>query len=141
MAAPIFNSQNTHANKELEILLNQMSALLDGLANMVFEGGPTVDSLTVTGAETIGTTLAVTGVATFTAKSIHNGGLNTKQAVTNVNDTTPTDAELQTAFGGTAASLGRGFIGTIDDNDGNAIGYIVWTSDASFYFVKGTKAT
>jgi hypothetical protein len=72
---------------------------------------------------------------------LSNGAFVTKQAVNNVHDTAPSDAELQTAFGGTAASLGRGFVGTIDDNDGNAIGYIVWTSDASFYFVKGTKAT
>lgn len=87
-------------------------------------------------------TLIVTGGLTVThAPDFSTAGLRTKQAVTNVNDTTPTDAELQTAFGGTAASLGRGFIGTIDDNDGNAIGYIVWTSDASFYFIIGTKAT
>lgn len=68
------------------------------------------------------------------------GGVRTLQALDNVNDTTPTDAELVTAFG-TVASLGRGFIGTIDDNDADAIGYIVWTSDASFYFIIGTKAT
>lgn len=67
-------------------------------------------------------------------------GIRTIQVVDNVNDTTPTNAELDTAFG-TPETLGRGFIGTIDDNDGDAIGYIVWTSDASFYFIIGTKAT
>lgn len=61
------------------------------------------------------------------------------QATDNVHDTTPTAASLVTAFGA-AASLGRGFIGTIDDNDGDAISYIVWTTDASFYFIIGTKA-
>ncbi len=66
-------------------------------------------------------------------------GLKTKQAVNQVNDTTPTAAELVTSFGA-AATLGRGFIGTVDDNDGDTNGYIVWVSDASFYFLKGTKA-
>lgn len=90
---------------------------------------------------TLGTAQTVTGVKTHSAKDVFNAALNTKQAVTDVHDTTPTNAELETAFGGTAASLGRGFVGTIDDADGNTNGYIVWTSDASFYFVKGTKAT
>lgn len=62
------------------------------------------------------------------------------QAVNNVNDTTPTAAELTTSFGA-PSTLGRGFIGTVDDADGNTNGYIVWCSDASFYFLKGTKAT
>lgn len=66
-------------------------------------------------------------------------GLNTKQAVNNVHDTAPTNAELTTSFG-TPASLGRGFIGTVDDADGNLINYICWTSDASWYYLKGTKA-
>jgi hypothetical protein len=78
--------------------------------------------------------LIVTGSASF------SDGLQTKQAVNNVHDTTPTAVELASSFGA-AASLGRGFIGTVDDNDGDAISYIVWTSDASFYFVKGTKAS
>jgi len=67
-------------------------------------------------------------------------GIRTKQAVTNVNDTTPTDAELDTAFG-TPASLGRGFIGLVDDNDADTIGYIAWTTDASWFWIIGTKAT
>jgi hypothetical protein len=67
-------------------------------------------------------------------------GLRTKQAVTNVDNTTPTAAELTTAFGA-VSGLGRGFIGTVDDADGDTNGFIVWTSDASFYFLKGTKAT
>jgi hypothetical protein len=66
--------------------------------------------------------------------------LRTKQAVNNVNDTTPTAAELTTSFGD-PATLGRGFIGTVDDADGDTNGYIVWCSDAAFYFLKGTKAS
>ena len=61
------------------------------------------------------------------------------QAVANVNDTTPTAAELAAAFGA-AASLGRGFIGTVDDADGDTNHYIVSVSDASFFYLKMTKA-
>jgi hypothetical protein len=61
------------------------------------------------------------------------------QAVDNVHDTTPTAAELTAAFG-SPETLGRGFIGTVDDADGDTNGYICWTSDASWYFLKGTKA-
>jgi hypothetical protein len=95
-----------------------------------------------TGPGQAGTTVSGVSAAaqTFTGKKIFSDALNTKQAVTNVNDTTPTAAELTTAFGA-PATLGRGFIGTVDDADGDANGYLVWTSDASFYFLKGTKAT
>ena len=64
-------------------------------------------------------------------------GIRTIQSVNNVNDTTPTNAELDTAFG---TATGRGFIGTIDDNDADAIGYIVWSTDASWFWIIGTKA-
>lgn len=70
---------------------------------------------------------------------INAEGVNTKQAVNNVHDTTPTAAELTTSFG-SPSSLGRGFVGTVDDADGDTNGYLVWTSDASFYWLKGTKA-
>jgi hypothetical protein len=80
------------------------------------------------------TALVVAVVGNFSA-----AGIRTEQAVTQVNDNTPSNAELETAFGA-ASGLGRGWIGTVDDNDGDANGFIVWTSDASFYFVKGTKA-
>lgn len=81
-----------------------------------------------------------TGANTNTTKKTYSGGLNTKQAVTNVNDTTPTAAEITTAMGVTPANAGRGFIGTIDDADGDTNGYLVWSSDASWYWLKGTKA-
>jgi hypothetical protein len=83
-----------------------------------------------TGAVTITPATTVTGLLTATA------GVLTKQAVTNVHDTTPTQAEMVTAFG---AVPGRGFIGTIDDNDGNAVSYLCWSTDASYFFVAGTK--
>lgn len=68
------------------------------------------------------------------------GGIRTRQATTNVNDTTPTAAELTTAFGA-VATLGRGFIGTIDDNDGDTNFFVVCTSDNAFFYHKFTKAT
>lgn len=80
------------------------------------------------------------GAATVNGLKTFADSVKIKQAVTQVNDTTPTAAELTTAFGN-PATLGRGFLGTVDDNDGDTNGYIVWCSDASFYFLKGTKAT
>lgn len=100
---------------------------------------PTFTTLTVTGNETVGGTLGVTGASTFTGQAAFAGGLNSKQSVANVHDTTPTAAELTGTFG-SPATLGRGFVATVDDNDGDTNGYLVWTSDASWYWLKGTKA-
>jgi hypothetical protein len=76
---------------------------------------------------------------TTTVGNFSGAGVRTKQSLNNVNDTTPTAAELTAAFGA-PATLGRGFVATIDDADGDTNGYIVWTSDASWYWLKGTKA-
>lgn len=65
--------------------------------------------------------------------------LHMQQAVDNVHDTTPTDAQLDTAFG-TPATLGRGFIGTIDDASGETNFYLCVTTDNSWFWVKMTKA-
>lgn len=93
------------------------------------------------------------GVPALVADEISNGefdttvvgnfsgaGVRTKQSVANVHDTTPTAAELTGTFG-SPATLGRGFVATVDDADGDTNGYICWTSDASWYFLKGTKAS
>lgn len=109
-------------------------------------GGNTlvVDTLSTgaTGPGQAGT--AVSGVSTaaqsFTGIKSFGDGVRTKQAVTNVNDTTPTKAELTTALGD-PATVGRGFIGTVDDADGNTNFYLVAASDADYFFVKLTKAT
>jgi hypothetical protein len=104
-------------------------------------GATSVVSISSGGNMIVTGTLAVTGVPTFTAKGdFSTAGINTEQSVTNVHDTTPTDAELDTAFG-TPATVGRGFIGTIDDNDASTIGYICWATDANWFWVIGTKAT
>ena len=55
------------------------------------------DDLTVAGLATIGETLAVTGVATFTAQSVHNGGMSTGALV--LNDGSITDTSGAISFG------------------------------------------
>jgi len=61
-----------------------------------------------------------------------------EQDVSNVGNP-PTDAELDAAFG-TPAALGRGFVATVDDADGDTDVWLVWTTDTSWFYVKGTKA-
>lgn len=87
-----------------------------------------------------GNTLHLDGVVTSGSVDGSSAGIRTVQAVTNVNDTTPTKAELTTALGN-PATIGRGFIGTVDDADGNTNFYLVAASDADYFFVKLTKAT
>lgn len=55
------------------------------------------------------------------------------------NITTPTDAELDAAFG-TPAQLGSGFIGIIDDNSDETASVICWTLNGSWFYAAGTKA-
>ena len=88
----------------------------------------------VTGNVTGNVTGDVTGNVTGSINAT-SGTLQVKQAVTNVHDTTPTQAEMVTALGAAA----RGKIGTIDDNDGNTVGYLCFSSDASWFFIAGTK--
>lgn len=77
-----------------------------------------------------------------TASAVVNfeNGVRTIQSVANVTEAAPTDAELDAAFG-TPASLGRGFIGTVDDNDGSAASVLVWTTDSAWFHVVGVKST
>ena len=82
--------------------------------------------------------LTVNGHIVGLEKATFTAGLSTLQSVANYSDP-PTDAELDAAFG-TPATLGRGFMALLDDNDADTDGYIVWTSDASWYYIKATKA-
>lgn len=66
-------------------------------------------------------------------------GLQTKVAVNNVNDTTPTNAELITSFG-TCASNGAGFIGIVNDAAGGTNFYLVATDGTTYFWLKMTKA-
>jgi len=67
-------------------------------------------------------------------------GVRTKQAINNVNDTTPTAAELTTSFG-TPASVGTGFVGIVKDNDADTNCFVVVSNGTSFFYLKFTKAT
>lgn len=66
-------------------------------------------------------------------------GIRIKQSTANVSNP-PTDAELDAEFG-TPATLGAGFMATIDDNSGDTDVWFVWTTDTSWFYTKGTKAT
>lgn len=97
------------------------------LANAVADG-------VVSGAATVGGSLTVTGVVNATA-----AGLRTKQAVNNVNDTTPIISELEAAFG-IASSVGSGFVGVIKDANADANCYLVISNGTSYFYLKFTKA-
>lgn len=87
---------------------------------------------------------AIDGVSasaqTFTGVKTFSDGLKTKMAINNVNDTTPTAAELTTSFGA-PATVGSGFIGIVKDADADTNGYLVFSNGTSYYFLKFTKAT
>ena len=80
------------------------------------------------------------GLVTVPKQAAFTLGFTTIESVDDVHDTTPTDAQLDSAFG-TPATLGRGFIGLIDDASGETNFYIAATSDNSWFFLKMTKAT
>lgn len=66
-------------------------------------------------------------------------GIRTKQAINNVNDTTPTAAELTTSFGA-PATVGSGFVGVVKDNDADTNCFVVVSNGVSYYYLKFTKA-
>jgi hypothetical protein len=103
-------------------------------------GGAGMDAGTLDSLDSLAFLKATGTVAgsTSQAQSFTAGGILTKQSVANVSNP-PTDAELDSAFG-TPATLGRGFVGLVDDNDDDTLSWICWTSDASWYYVLGTKA-
>ena len=67
-------------------------------------------------------------------------GIRTKMAINNVNDTTPTAAELTTSFG-TPAAVGTGFVGVVKDADADTNCFAVISNGTSFFYLKFTKAT
>lgn len=81
-----------------------------------------------------------TGTNTFTGSTVLSGGVNVPQSVANVTEAAPTDAQLDSAFG-TPAELGRGFIGTVDDNDGSTASVLCWTTDSAWFHVVGTLSS
>jgi len=83
-----------------------------------------------------GTFAALTSTAVVNATA---GGVRTKQAINNVNDTTPTAAELTTSFG-TPAAVGTGFVGVVKDADADTNCFVVVSNGTSFFYLKFTKA-
>jgi len=83
-----------------------------------------------------GTFSVVTSTATVNATA---AGVRTKMAINNVNDTTPTAAELTTSFG-TPATVGTGFVGIVKDADTDTNCFVVVSNGVSYYYLKFTKA-
>jgi hypothetical protein len=67
-------------------------------------------------------------------------GVRTKQAINDVNDTTPTAAELTTSFGA-PATVGSGFVGIVKDADADTNCFVVVSNGTSYFYLKFTKAT
>lgn len=102
----------------------------------------TNENLTINakGSGTITLGSASTGNVVSTRKfDASAAGLRTIQAVTDVDGTAPTKEELTTALGD-PSTIGRGFIGTVDDNDGNTNFFLCVASDADWFYAKLTKA-
>lgn len=76
---------------------------------------------------------------TSTNAIVAAGGVRTKMAINNVNDTTPTAAELTTSFGSPSA-VGTGFVGIVKDADADTNCFVVVSNGTSFYYLKFTKA-
>lgn len=75
-----------------------------------------------------------------TAESIGGGGsAPPTQSVGEVTDVAPTAAELTAAFG-EPASVGRGFMATIDDGGADASVYLVVSTGTSWFYAPLTKA-
>lgn len=81
------------------------------------------------------TTVTSTNAVVATA-----GGVRTKMAINNVNDTVPTAAELTTSFGA-PATVGSGFVGIVKDNDADTNCFVVVSNGTSYFYLKFTKAT
>jgi hypothetical protein len=80
---------------------------------------------------------SVTSTAAVNATA---GGVRTRMAINNVNDTTPTLAELTTSFG-TPASVGTGFVGIVKDNDADTNCFVVVSNGVSYFYLRFTKAS
>ncbi len=66
------------------------------------------------------------------------GGIRTKVSIADMSNP-PTNAELVSAFGA-AATVGAGFSAIVDDNNGHANEYFVWSDGTKYWYVAGTAA-
>lgn len=83
--------------------------------------------------------VAVTDGVNTSVVNATAAGIRTKQAINNVNDTTPTAAELTTSFGA-PATVGSGFVGIVKDADTDTNCFVVVSNGVSYYYLKFTKA-
>jgi hypothetical protein len=67
------------------------------------------------------------------------GGIRTKHSTADVSNP-PTDAELDSAFG-TPATVGAGFLGTLDDNGAGSNVYFVFSDGSNWWYRLFVKAT
>ena len=51
----------------------------------------------------------------------------------------PTDAQLDSAFGA-PATVGKGFIGIVNDNNAGTNEYLCWSDGTNWFYATGTKA-
>jgi hypothetical protein len=80
-----------------------------------------------------------TGTVTPTGQVVATAaGVRTKQAIDNVTDALPTQAEMVTAFGA-AATTGSGFLGVIKDANADTNFFICMSNGTSYYALKMTK--
>lgn len=80
-----------------------------------------------------------TNPSVFSGILSSTAGLKTKLSTDNVSNP-PTEAQIITAFG-TAATVGSGFIGIIDDTAGHTNEYLCWSDGTKWFYVTGTLAT
>jgi len=117
------------------VVLAGTSGAIEDSGNLTFDGS----TLAVTGAATISTTLGVTGVATFTAESVHNGGiqLNDSDALTMGTDD---DATLVHDGSSLALTNGTGIL-SIDGTASSSIRVNEAGADVDFVVEGDTVST
>lgn len=81
-----------------------------------------------------------TTVTSTNAVNATAGGVRTRMAINDVDNTTPTLAQLTTSFGA-PATVGSGFVGIVKDADADTNCFIVISNGVSYFFHKFTKAT
>ena len=79
-----------------------------------------------------------TNPSSFGGIVICTAGVRTKVSVADTSNP-PTQAQLVGTFG-TAATVGSGFIGIVNDNSGGTNEYLVWSDGTNYFYVTGTVA-
>lgn len=125
------------------IIANLVKAPIDGTAAdpSISFGGNSLNSsgtgMYLKSAGVIGISSAGTEVATINSIGLSGGLVAVTQAITNVTDAGPTQAEMVTALG--AASQGSGIIGCIKDANANTNFFICMSNGTSWFYATMTK--